>query len=661
MSIKKRKIPFSVTFFVGVLFLFALQLNTAFAAIYPGGNNAWLVVGSRDNPSAAINYARKLTGQHKSVHVFLSNNGWYAITLGWLNKSSGNNVKSRLVGSRLIPGDSYFHSGERFVELIWSTSGVTGRSTRPILNATAYHTRSQPIQKTCFINDTTDTTLNVRATPNGKIINRLRNGRQVTITQIKNDNKGRPWGLAANWGWVYMPKVSCDGSYVPPVQIDLSDNGPGYVTGLKNQGDNYLSLRIGPSTKQREIARMRINTPLTILGKRNGWYNIQMDNGKKGWSSGKYIALGQYIEPEPELIIDNSENGKLLEVTDINDTDDFLSLRSGPGTGHGVLARLRNKTKAIVTGRRGQWYRIKPNNTSLEGWSSAKFLTEAEVPLIGPPEKELSDNEENTPPIIEPETEEKTELAEKPDSNIEIPIADGKRVALVLGNSAYVHTTELANPKNDADKISSTLERLGFKVIVGLDGKKSDMENSVREFVRILPDANVALFFYAGHAMQVNGENFLIPIDAKLEDSTAIDFETINVKSILNFIDQPGRISIALLDACRDNPLSRRFARKLGSTRSAFIGRGLASPTTTGNLLIGFATAPGEVALDGEGENSPFTTALLNHMTTPDLEVEAMLKRVRSEVFELTKEQQSPWVNSGLRKEFYFAKSNTEE
>ena len=116
-----------------------------------------------------------------------------------------------------------------------------------------------------------------------------------------------------------------------------------------------------------------------------------------------------------------------------------------------------------------------------------------------------------------------------------------------------------------------------------------------------------------------------------------------------------GRISIALIDACRDNPLSRRFQRVLGPSRSAFIGRGLAAPATgAGEVLIGFATAPGEVALDGDGDNSPFTTALLKHIDAVDLDVELMLKRVRQDVYDLTKKEQEPWVNSALRREFKF-------
>lgn len=552
------------------------------AAIQPGPGNGWLTVGSRDNPSSAISVARQLTRHFPGVHVFRSSNGWYAITLGWMATGPGNRYKDGLISRGLIPGDSYFTNGNRFLSLHWSTSGVTGSAIHQVLSATE-------------------------------------------IRQA-GDSGSEPAGQRT-----------------------------GYVTGLSRTGDNYLSMRTKPSRRGQEIARLRSNTAVTILGESSGWYHIRLSNGQTGWSFGKYIRMGSVTQPsptpEPQIIVDHSQDGLELEVSGLRSSgDNFLSLRAGPGTRHREIARLRSKTRLTVTGKANGWYRVKPNS-SLEGWVSAKYVSPFEVPVLGPKEEDRPVEEDlavvDPKPEPPPETEPKT-----PDQGT---IPDERRVALVLGNSAYQHTVELANPKNDAEKISAQLKALGFEVIVGLDGDKATMEQSVRDFVRILPNSDVALFFYAGHAMQVNGANYLIPVDAKLADSTAVDFETINLASILSFIDEPGRISIALLDACRDNPLSRSFAKALGPSRSAFLGRGLASPVTGGgNILIGFATAPGEVALDGDGENSPFTTALLNHMATPKVEIELMLKKVKAEVFETTAGRQAPWHNSGLRKEFYF-------
>ncbi len=336
----------------------------------------------------------------------------------------------------------------------------------------------------------------------------------------------------------------------------------------------------------------------------------------------------------------------------------YLSLRSGPGSGFEELARMRENTGLVVTGTKGGWFEVRVSN-GMRGWAFGKYVQfgsggqiakapqDKEIPVVGP-DKPVVKQEETASKSVEKETPAPTLEPQK-------PMTDQKRVALVLGNSAYQNATELANPKNDADAISKKLAGLGFTVITGLDGSKSDMEKSIREFVKQLDGADVALLFYAGHGMQVNGNNYLIPIDAKLEESTALDFETINLAAILNFMNGEDRISIALLDACRDNPLSRTFARSLGKSRSSLIGRGLARPDVgNGEILIGFATAPGETAADGEGDNSPFTTALIKHMDAKDLDIELMMKRVKRDVYEATQEEQEPFVESGLRQEFHF-------
>jgi uncharacterized caspase-like protein len=229
-----------------------------------------------------------------------------------------------------------------------------------------------------------------------------------------------------------------------------------------------------------------------------------------------------------------------------------------------------------------------------------------------------------------------------------------KRVALIIGNSNYQFGGELPNPRNDAKLISATLKDLGFDVVEGEDLDKTAMERKIREFVTKQASADVALFFYAGHGMQVTGRNYLIPVDAKLEDATSVDFETIPADRVLDYMVGDGKVAIALLDACRDNPLSRRFARALGASRSAAVGRGLAIPTALGGgILIGFATAPGEVALDGDDENSPFTKALLKHLPEKGLEIQQVMTKVKADVYDITNGQQSPWHNSDLRKAFY--------
>jgi uncharacterized caspase-like protein len=163
----------------------------------------------------------------------------------------------------------------------------------------------------------------------------------------------------------------------------------------------------------------------------------------------------------------------------------------------------------------------------------------------------------------------------------------------------------------------------------------------------------VALLFYAGHGLQVDGRNYLVPVDAKLETASDLNFGTVDLDRILASLEDPARANIVILDACRDNPLARSFAAK---TRSAAVGAGLAAYTSLGTgTLIAFSTAPGKVAADGEGANSPFTQGLIKYLRTPGLEVRQMLTRVRNDVAKATGEKQVPWDNSSLRGDVYLA------
>jgi hypothetical protein len=235
------------------------------------------------------------------------------------------------------------------------------------------------------------------------------------------------------------------------------------------------------------------------------------------------------------------------------------------------------------------------------------------------------------------------------------------RVALVIGNGAYTNATVLPNPTNDAADMTAALQGLGFTVIGGTDLDHASMGQKIGEFEDAAREADVTLLFYAGHGMQVNGRNYLVPVNAKLERESALQFEAIDAETILRSMAGPGKTAIALLDACRDNPLSRRFARSLGTTRSNAVQQGLAVPAISGGgMLIGFATAPGDVAADGDGRNSPFTTALLKNMKTPGLEIQQLMTRVKADVFSTTKETQEPWHNSSLRNEIYLVPASIE-
>ena len=179
------------------------------------------------------------------------------------------------------------------------------------------------------------------------------------------------------------------------------------------------------------------------------------------------------------------------------------------------------------------------------------------------------------------------------------------------------------------------------------------MRTAVRRFSEKLPEANVALLFYAGHGLQVAGKNYLVPIDAQIETQADLDFGTIDLDLVVHGMEADTRTNIVFLDACRDNPLAANLTRRLG-TRVGAVGRGLAQVDTSVGTLIAFSTQPGNVALDGEGRNSPFTSALLKTIETPGLPLSDVMIDVRNDVLRVTNRKQVPWDNSSLTGQFYF-------
>lgn len=225
----------------------------------------------------------------------------------------------------------------------------------------------------------------------------------------------------------------------------------------------------------------------------------------------------------------------------------------------------------------------------------------------------------------------------------------GARIALVIGNGAYVNANPLPNPPNDAHVIAGALRDIGFDVQEGENLGRTAMESQLHDFLRKASGASIVLLFYAGHGMQIDGKNYLVPVDAKLAEPSDLAFETIEIDKLLDSLGDPGHTNIILLDACRDNPLARSFASHLPATRSAAAGGGLAAYSAVGTgTLIAYSTAPGQTALDGKGSNSPFTTSLLHNLKTPGLEIRQVLTRVRAEVAAETGNRQIPWDNSSL-------------
>jgi uncharacterized caspase-like protein len=228
-----------------------------------------------------------------------------------------------------------------------------------------------------------------------------------------------------------------------------------------------------------------------------------------------------------------------------------------------------------------------------------------------------------------------------------------KRVALVLGNAAYQNTTPLKSPTYDAADLAAVLSRLGFEVIEGTDLDKRTMERTMRQFTQKLARADVALFYFAGHALQSGGQNYLMPIDARLRSEGDVDFEAVPLALVLRQMEREAKTSIVLLDACRDNPLARTLARTLG-TRASLIGQGLAEVKAGVGTLVGFSTQPGNIALEGEGRNSPYAKALVKHVEAPGKDVSGVLVAVRNDVLQATAGKQVPWEFAALTDEVYF-------
>ncbi|OAF12452.1 hypothetical protein AYJ54_06390 [Bradyrhizobium centrolobii] len=222
-----------------------------------------------------------------------------------------------------------------------------------------------------------------------------------------------------------------------------------------------------------------------------------------------------------------------------------------------------------------------------------------------------------------------------------------KRVALVLGVSNYQSVPRLANPDNDAAAIGDVFKQMGFDVVeLRRDLGVSEMRRAVRDFAAVAADSDMAVVYYAGHGIEVNGVNFLIPADARLQSDFDVEDEAVPLDRILQAINPAKRLRLVILDACRDNPFAERMTR---STATRSMGRGLAKiEPATPDTLIAFAAKAGAVAGDGDGAHSPFATALLNHLATPGLDLRLTLGRVRDEVLKSTGRRQEPFVYGSL-------------
>ena len=227
----------------------------------------------------------------------------------------------------------------------------------------------------------------------------------------------------------------------------------------------------------------------------------------------------------------------------------------------------------------------------------------------------------------------------------------GRRVAIVIGNSAYEKADRLPNPVNDARGIAAALKSLGFETVQeGYDLGRDAMLKSLKSFGETAKGTDWAVVYYAGHGMEVKGANYLIPVDAKPEDEGDVEEEAVPVSRLLDRLQDVAGINVFILDACRDNPFATRMFRRRGVRGG---GKGLAEIHADSGALIAFATSPGDSALDGEGEHSPYAKALIDHLGDRGSEIRLMFGSVADSVQEATRKEQLPWISSPLGGKFY--------
>ncbi|HEY5796160.1 MAG TPA: caspase family protein [Bosea sp. (in: a-proteobacteria)] len=237
--------------------------------------------------------------------------------------------------------------------------------------------------------------------------------------------------------------------------------------------------------------------------------------------------------------------------------------------------------------------------------------------------------------------------------------ATERRVALVIGNSGYSNAPVLPNTVNDARDMAAALRKVGFEVVDGVNLDKRGMDQAVTRFARLAQDADAVMFYYAGHGFQFNGENYLVPVEARVEDEVSVQYETTRLNDVMTALNFSKGVKIMVLDACRNNPFVSQLAKRQ-ATRSFSVGSGLAPVARAQGMVIAYATQANDVAADGMGRNSPFTAALVREIDQPGLEVATMFRRVQKSVYDATNGRQTPELSLSLLGDFYLNREETD-
>lgn len=300
-----------------------------------------------------------------------------------------------------------------------------------------------------------------------------------------------------------------------------------------------------------------------------------------------------------------------------------------------------------------------PLDEAHAAFTAARKCASEHAPPVEPPAVVEDTSTPEEPVVAASESPTGTETPTETETPTSDPLATldaqslGRRVALVIGNSNYAAVAALPNPIRDASALAEELRQLGFASVTLLtDLSKGAMERALIDFADEAQGADWALVYYAGHGLEMEGENYLVPIDAELKQDRHVKLEAISLDEVMDTVRGAKTLQLAILDACRNNPFLQQMTRTL-STRAAT--RGLARIEPTGAELVVYAARDGQVALDGDGENSPFVTALLQHLGEPGVEINLMFRKVRDSVMAATNNAQQPYTYGSLPgTELYF-------
>jgi tetratricopeptide (TPR) repeat protein len=280
-------------------------------------------------------------------------------------------------------------------------------------------------------------------------------------------------------------------------------------------------------------------------------------------------------------------------------------------------------------------------------------------------------------PVIRPAPTRITSASSIPTSDAAVPAttasaAHGRRVALIIGNASYKNVTALLNPRHDAEALAASLRATGFETVTVVgDMTREKLIDALRAFANEAEKADWAVVYYSGHGMEVNGTNYLIPVEAKIATDRDVQFEAIPLDQVMASVEGAKKLKLVLLDACRDNPFAPQMRRTApgeamaasaptggGVVATRSIGRGLGEVKVSGATLVVYAAKHGQTALDGEGNNSPFAIAVVQRIATPNVEINKLFRLVRDDVMEATAGRQEPYTYGSLpgREDFFFVR-----